>query len=56
MERKKQAPSLPYEVRDPKLPVINARDVGNAAEQRRCGAPLPTDLPSSAAQQEGGAL
>ena len=40
-----------WEIRDPKLPQINAGTPGNGMENRRMGAPLPRDLANAAQQQ-----
>ena len=53
MERKPQTPQPTHEVRDPKLPVIHGRSIGNLTEQRRCSAPLPQDLNAVLQQSEG---
>ncbi len=40
------------QIHDPKLPEIRAGQTGNAAETRRCGAPLPKDLADSITRQQ----
>ena len=45
---KKQGP----EIRDPKLPTINAGQSGNGMEARRSDSPLPQDLPDADARQQ----
>ena len=44
---KKQGP----EIRDPKLPAINAGQSGNGMEARHSDSPLPQDLPDADAKQ-----
>ena len=39
------------EIRDPKLPAVNAGKPGNAMELRRSDSPLPRDLPDADARQ-----
>lgn len=39
------------EIRDPKLPAINAGRPGNGMETRRSDSPLPQDLPDADAKQ-----
>ena len=45
---KKQGP----EIRDPKLPAINAGQSGNGMEARRSDSPLPQDLPDADRKQQ----
>ncbi len=40
-----------HELRDPKLPRINAGTTGNGMESRRCSVPLPQSLDDALIQQ-----
>ena len=40
------------EIRDPKLPAINADRPGNGMENRRSDSPLPQDLPDADRKQQ----
>ena len=40
------------EIRDPKLPAINAGRPGNGMETRRSDSPLPQDLPDADRKQQ----
>ena len=40
------------EIRDPKLPAVNAGNPGNGMERRRSDSPLPRDLPDADAKRQ----